>query len=92
MNYLGEAFPSMDERDHYAKIFAAYENAQPNTVTVTLKEVALAKVFCDSYYLHRMVPAKLRAMKAADSGEAGAASALAQGGARSNGAESPIHT
>ncbi len=66
MAYLSVAFPKMDERDHFAKIFDAFDRNEPGTVTVTLKEVSLMKVFCDTYYLHRVMPAALKARKATE--------------------------
>ena len=63
MAYLNAAFPNMDEREHFAKIFAAFDRNEPGTVTITLKEASFMKLFCDSYFLHRVMPAALKARK-----------------------------
>jgi hypothetical protein len=70
MAYLSEAFPHMDERDHFAKIFDAYSRDAPGAATVPLKEVAVLNLFCDSYYVHRVLPAKLGDMRKKRGGEA----------------------
>jgi AbiV family abortive infection protein len=65
MHFLDDLFPGMDERDHYTEIFRAFERNAVDTVTITLKEVAFMKLFCDAYYLQKIRPTALNAMLAA---------------------------
>jgi hypothetical protein len=65
MTYLTKAFPSMDEQDHFAMLFDAFDRAVADTMTVTLRDAAFMNLFCDSYYLHRIMPIGLRTRHAA---------------------------
>jgi hypothetical protein len=58
---LREAFPNMDDANRFAEIFKAFDRNEPGSVTATLSEVSIMKMFCDTYYLHRVVPAKIKA-------------------------------
>jgi hypothetical protein len=49
---LGEAFPNTDDGNRFAEIFKAFDRNEPAAATVTLSEVSIIKMFCDTYYLH----------------------------------------
>jgi AbiV family abortive infection protein len=61
MRYLNAAFPDMDEKDHFARIFEAFENNDMESIAITLREASFMKLFCDSYYLHKIMPVKFKA-------------------------------
>jgi hypothetical protein len=75
MAYLNDAYPNLDEHEGLAKIFDAFDRNEPSASAITLKEAAFMKLFCDSYYLHRVMPAAMKARKAAESSASGIAPA-----------------
>lgn len=54
--FLTETLPQMDEHEHFGAIFQAFETGDFAKVTVTSRDVAMMKTFCDAYFLNRVVP------------------------------------
>ena len=54
LKFVDELFPAFDEKDRYAALIKAFEDKKLDGITVTLKEVAFIKLFCDFYYMKRM--------------------------------------
>ena len=50
-----------DEHDQFAAIFDALERKALNEVKITLKETSFMKLFCDSYYLSKIMKPTLTA-------------------------------
>jgi len=53
--FLSETFPDMDEHEHFGAIFQAIE-AKDTSNVVTLRDAAMMKMFCDAYFLRKVVP------------------------------------
>ncbi len=60
LGFLGDLFPKLDERDHFAKICEHFETNNLKGVVVTLKEVAFIKIVCDTYFLRKLSGARIR--------------------------------
>ena len=55
VGFLDEMFPTMDERDRFAELCARYEAKDVEGVAVTLKEAGFMKLFCDAYFMRRLM-------------------------------------
>jgi hypothetical protein len=53
---LKELFPAMEEDPLFIAILDAYDKNDLSSLTVLVGDVALMKLFCDSYFLNRIVP------------------------------------
>jgi hypothetical protein len=56
----------MDELDHFTQLFEAYEKRSIDKVTVNLRDVAFMKLFCDTYYLNKVIPIVLKSKRPAE--------------------------
>src|SRR5262245_8355214 len=61
MQFLDNTWPDWDERNRYNEIFEAFERKAVDNLTITLNEASFMKIFCDTYFLHKIRPAALRA-------------------------------
>jgi hypothetical protein len=64
--FLKARFPDMDELDHFTQLFEAYEKRSIDKVTVNLRDVAFMKLFCDTYYLNKVIPIVLKSKRPAE--------------------------
>lgn len=54
MRFLDELFPQMQEKGQFAEICSRFEAKNFEGLVITLKEVALIKLFCDAYFLWKI--------------------------------------
>jgi hypothetical protein len=64
--FLLDLFPDMDpeQHNHFGRIFEACNAKDFANVLVNLSDVAFMKVFCDSYFLTRVIPATVKRRRA----------------------------
>jgi AbiV family abortive infection protein len=60
--FLMDLFPAMapEQLDHFNRIFEACGAKDFTNVPVNLSDVSFMKIFCDSYFLTRVIPATVR--------------------------------
>jgi AbiV family abortive infection protein len=75
LHFFDEAFPNVDDRAHMAQLFEIFESQAPPNFGVDLKDVAIMKVVCDTFFLREIRPAGLerRAHAIQGKGQPGAA-------------------
>ena len=56
LRFFDEAFPGVDDRPHMAELFQAFDSQAPGNITVDLKDVAIIKVVCDTFFLCNILP------------------------------------
>lgn len=55
VRFLDDLFPDIGEKEHFGKTFDGFEKQIPGTV-ITLKEASFMKIFCDMYFLNKILP------------------------------------
>jgi AbiV family abortive infection protein len=63
--FVLKLFPRFTEHEHFIPLFEAFDKDAVTKVTVTLRDVSFMKIFCDSYFLSRVVPETLKKLRAA---------------------------
>ena len=59
LRFFDSSFPSVDDRDHMAHLFEIFEAQPAQNFGVDLKDVAIMKVVCDTFFLREIRPAGL---------------------------------
>jgi hypothetical protein len=64
--FLLDLFPDMapEQHDYFGRLFEAFNTKTLTNVVVTLSDVSFMKIFCDSYFLTRVIPATVKRRRA----------------------------
>jgi AbiV family abortive infection protein len=56
LRFFDEAFPGVDDRPHMAELFQTFDSQAAGNMTVDLKDVAIIKVVCDTFFIRNILP------------------------------------
>src|SRR6266404_2924970 len=56
LRFFDDAFPGVDDRPHMADLFHSFDSQAQSSITVDLKDVAIIKVVCDTFFLREILP------------------------------------
>jgi hypothetical protein len=56
LQFFDEAFPGVDDRPHMAELFQTFDSQADGAITVDLKDVAIIKIVCDTFFIRNILP------------------------------------
>jgi AbiV family abortive infection protein len=60
VRFFDESFPGVEHRPHMTELFQMFDSPAVDNANVDLKDVAIIKVVCDTFFLHQIRPAALQ--------------------------------